>query len=137
MCLFVRNYKHRNGLPIVLKRGRKVFKIIGKSNDCSPIFHFKYEPNHQYAVDGLKMHTAFGTMTMVDEGFHAFLKKADCLSYLQTLHVVDRCANPELLPEELKVVEMTIPKGASVYYGKGDEIVSTTIVTGDLKEIQK
>lgn len=137
MCLFVRNYQHRNGLPIVLKQPRKVFKVVGKSNDLSPVLRFKYEPHHQYAVDGMRIRTEYETMAMVDEGFHAFLKKADCLSYLQSLYGYDRCANPGLLPEEWKVVEMTIPKGASVYYGKGDEIVSTTIVTGDLKEIQK
>lgn len=112
MCLAINRYLHPTYQPIKIKEDLMVYKCL-RSDNRSPVILFKYERNTLYRLR--KKFIPF--LYKIQKGFHSFISKDEAVKYQGY---------------DDKVVIMTIPKGAMVYYGDGMDIVSTSIRSGNL-----
>jgi len=118
MCLTINRQKHakdNNGrcLPIVLKTQLSVCKIVWENN-ISQFKYFPYTPNTTYKKRKLRptKHNLYSA------GFHAYLQ----------------CGSRRARRNQ-KIVMLTIPKGATVFYGINGEVITNVIVSGDLNPV--
>lgn len=120
MCLHISVVRHSNHLtPIIMAEDRIVYKVLSKTNR-SPMLEFLYHPLHTYHTE-LDVYEKYA---IVDDGFHAFTTYEAARQY-----AIDSVGE--------KVVEFTIPKGSTVFFGTENDIVSNTIAAGDLTEVSK
>lgn len=110
MCLIISRERHstREGnkrLPIVVKEDIPVWKILGQNGSAYFHDHFYYKPNTLYKKRKLRptKECIYGA------AFHAYSKKRIKYGYL--------------------AVKMIIPKGATVFYGRCEEIATNMIQT--------
>lgn len=109
MCLYTDTDK-----ALIAKEDIHVWKVITSKN-LSIHQYFEYKPNTLYRLrKALKL---VGIPSRIYEGFHSFRIK------------------PYKDIPEYKVVEFTIPKGAKYFLGIHDDIVSTSIRSGTLRDI--
>lgn len=109
MCLYIKKgEKERTATEDMV-----VYKII-KNDNKSFWLNFQYQPNTLYRLRK-KLKISEGA---IHEGFHAYLF-ADVYKSYRT-----------------KYVKFIIPKGAKYYLGKNDDIVSTSIRSGNLVGIK-
>lgn len=96
-----------------------VYKIINMHNN-SLYQGFQYKPNRLYRLrKKLKV-----KRNEIYEGFHSY----NCLVKVRD-NILETFLNP-------KVVKFVIPKGAKYYLGRDNDIVSTSIRSGNLKNIE-
>lgn len=113
MCLHTR----QNVIEIA-KKPIKVYKVI-KLDNKSLYQDFQYQPDTLYRLRKALAYTRVGDYGYeFDAGFHAY-----------------RDVNNLYYSYRNKVVEFTIPKGARFIIGQYNEIVSTSIRSGDLKSV--
>jgi hypothetical protein len=135
MCLKILTSHHVNNkwVPKVAEEDILVYKVIFSYNrsffEC-----FQYEPNTQFDInEPLRVTGPFATEAfnnLVHQGFHAYMGKASAKKNLQ------KWLDADVVEEGLaKVVEFTIPKGASYFLGENDDIVSTSIRAGNLEPL--
>lgn len=127
MCLFVDCLKHSevNGVytsrsiihPLIAKKDMPVWKMIHNTNH-SFFEGFLYQPNKRYMIEFPYL---IGTR-IVDKGYHAFRSRKTARQH----YGINMSCKP-------KIVKFTIPKGAKYYIGEDGDIVSNTIIAGDLK----
>ena len=116
--------------PLVAEQDIKVFKILW-DNLASPYMDYPYNANTRYHIED--MHPTFlytnyrdYSQYIVTVGLHAY----------QSLKEAESCAI--IFADEYRnviIVKMTIPKGAHYYIGTVGDIVSDTLISGDLNPI--
>lgn len=115
-----------------------VFKVMGSDNR-SPFQKYQYEANvlMPYVEFGMSVWTP-GAFTMmnsgmlskgwsIEQGYHAYREAGEAIELAEAI-----CMQAGIVLK-LKVVKMTIPKGAKVFYGVRGDIVADRIFTGDLE----
>jgi hypothetical protein len=131
MCLvFTASRGHAKRAIKVAKEAITVYKVVDISNK-SRHQGFQYTPNTLYKLGKplkpIHGYTFYRTRSSYDvyDGFHSYTNYQTARSYCYCKH------------NNLKVVKFYIPKGAKYIVGNAEdhEIVSTSIRSGDLKEI--
>lgn len=118
MCL--RTYESK---PTVLDKEQMVFKVIRRTND-SMYQRMPYSPHTLYYLGKpLELLGSNKEKFYVNEGFHAYVDKP---------HAIQEVANAVTEREDLKIVICFFPKGSNVYHGIRGDIVSDTMMTGNL-----
>lgn len=123
MCL-----KIKSGTRLhIAKKDIEVYKLIGK-NDVSVYRGFHYKPNTKYhlrfPLKPILARLDNGRRRTVERGYHSYIDH-ECLG---------RCLGRG---SRYKVVKFIIPKGAEYYVGADNDMVSTAIISGDLKAIRR
>lgn len=140
MCLQIDSKIHKNPIPLTAKKDIEVFKVIHNDN-YTVIQGFKYEPNTLYRHrKSLKCYGGYN----IFHGFHSYDEKVTfkiCnkdLVYKQADVINLRYNNREISNYDVikcKIVKFIIPKGAKYFIGTDGDKVSTSIRSGDLKNI--
>lgn len=123
MCLCIDKSKNPNLKPLIANNDITVWKIIN-SNNISAIRDFKYIKNKKYKFVKLNAlrHIHYDN-AIIEAGYHAY-RTRDMARYMKSDYSCE---------DHMKIVKFIIPKGAKYYFGTDGDIVSNTIVSGDLK----
>ena len=123
MCLIIDYDKHRDRYkPLIADRDILVWKIIYDTN-VSLYRGFQYIANTQYCTEELKVQFEHS----IHAGYHAYTTRETTRARVRTFRKVLQKG------VKIKIVKFTIPKGAKYYIGNNLDIVSNTIISGDLK----
>lgn len=115
MCLYV---THRQKNEWTAKKDIPVWKLLLKDGRQSIFRSFLYKPNTAVHIEKMgRTEYENGTRFAINEGFHAYRSMRSAMQGGVESDVI---------------VKMTIPAGARYYIGMYDEIVSDTLVTGDM-----
>lgn len=118
MCLYVQRQQKGEWTA---KKDIPVWKVL-LTNHHSVFRGFIYKPNTTVHIEKMSQSDLGGSGLMISEGFHAYRSTRSAVGNMLTGDII---------------VKMTIPIGAKYYIGMYGEIVSDTLVTGDMIPIVK
>lgn len=95
-----------------------VYKILSYC-DYSTIQYFRYKPNTTY----FEIEFNYNGKGYINDGFHAYL--------ITDSNVLTKVRENIMFGD--KLVQFIIPKGAKYYIGVDDDVVSDTIISGNLE----
>ena len=126
MCLYVRP---RQKNEWTAKKDIHVWKLLLQDGRRSIFKRFLYKPNTTVHIKKMGRQIAINdnNRITINEGFHA---------YASLTAARDSAVEDGVLSSDV-VVKMTIPAGAKYYIGMYGEIVSDTLVTGDMIPVKK
>lgn len=128
--------------PFIAEKDISVLKIINR-DDSSIYQAFPYTPGMEYKTHFVNENSPEGTS--IYQGFHSYDKAQVSVKRHNPFPVRDSIVmfhrgTPVFLDyistDTSKLVEFTIPAGASYYFGDRGDMVSDTIIAGTLQSIE-
>ena len=100
-----------------------VYKLITRKNK-SAIQEFQYTPNTLYRLRKKLKVVNREKYNAVNKGFHSYRSLVEATKKINAYNL-----------NNMKIVKFYIPKGARFIYGDRNEVVSTSIRSGNLKAL--